>query len=194
MPGPFEHRRPGRSSWVRHRYVYDGQRLAQRETYRNASASGAEVTRFLPAVPDGPGPMIYWDSDGRVDVNFRDRTGRPWFAYRAREGRPGYPPWAGMSAYTACRHSGFLRPPAIPSGPYLQYPPFALRVLEPDYLLGRGGWPDGTACPTTPASCGRSPSPSQCPMCREFPGRTLPYGSGRWPSAGPWWLWAAGAS
>jgi len=62
-------------------------RTAQRETYRNDSAAGAGVTRFLPAVPDGPGPMIYWDSDGRVDVDFPDRTGRPWFLCRIREGQ-----------------------------------------------------------------------------------------------------------
>ena len=85
--------------------------------------------------------MIYWDSDGRVDVNFPDRTGRPWFAYRAREGvhwrASAEKDWA--TTLAAFRNTGRLRPPAFPSWRFPEVPLWYQRALEPDVLLGRRG-------------------------------------------------------
>ena len=95
-----------------------------------------EFTRFLHTAPGGP--TVYLDSDGTMDVNLTDRTSRPWFLHRMREGvRPVTLP-AGTTA-TDCRHSGQMKPLPLAAGDYLAYPPWHLRVLEADVLLGRRG-------------------------------------------------------
>ncbi len=83
-PGPYEGLRNTRGSRVLHHYLYDGNRLAQRETYRDLprDASPSEVTRFVASVPGGP--TFFADSDRTVDVRLSDRFGRSMFTYRAR--------------------------------------------------------------------------------------------------------------
>ncbi|NQU23821.1 MAG: hypothetical protein HQ567_21275 [Candidatus Nealsonbacteria bacterium] len=85
-PGPYEKPRRGRGDRVLHRYIYDGQRIAQRETYRNRprQTSPTETTRFIHTVPGGP--TFFADSDATLDVDLPDRYGREMLRYRAREG------------------------------------------------------------------------------------------------------------
>jgi len=60
---------PGTTDTVVHRYVYDGMRPAVRETHRYDSYIRADITRFIPIVPGGAGPVLYEDSDDAADVD-----------------------------------------------------------------------------------------------------------------------------
>ena len=71
-----------------------------------------------------------------------DRFGRPWFMYRAREGYLGQKLNKKKDMDYALgmgRHTGILRPPALPRGPFMNHQPWHLRVLEPDIMMGRRG-------------------------------------------------------
>ena len=95
---------------------------------------------MIPTIPNGP--QVYADSDGVVDVQMSDRFGRPWFMYRAREGYLGQKLNKKKDMDYALgmgRHTGILRPPALPRGPFMNHQPWHLRVLEPDIMMGRRG-------------------------------------------------------
>jgi len=123
----------------------------------SADATGAyqAITQFIRAYAGGP--TFYVDSDETVDVQMTDRFGRPWFLFRSREGekvspgarfvreegereRPprGYRP-EDLVYEDPVRHSGVLEPAAFPTGPFKQYMPWHMRVMESDVLIGRRG-------------------------------------------------------
>ena len=70
--GPVEKTKSSHGTRVRHRYLYEGSRLAQRNTYRGLSVNreATDVTRFISTFAGGP--MFYSDSDGTVDVQLCD--------------------------------------------------------------------------------------------------------------------------
>ncbi|MHC4983448.1 MAG: DUF6531 domain-containing protein, partial [Planctomycetota bacterium] len=126
-----------------HRYVYDGARVAQRETYRTKagedgaskelvpSGSEAKVTRFINPFPGGP--TFFADSDDTIDVNVTDRYGLPWYMYRLRDGKDA------AGAGKDCRNSGLLRPTPYPTWSFIDYDPWFVRMLERDVRMGRRG-------------------------------------------------------
>jgi YD repeat-containing protein len=138
-PGPIEMPRAN-AARVIHRYLYDGAQWVQRETHRQTAAqyqaaaaattrpaAGAlEFTRRLPLAAGVAGGTVFCDSDGVVDALLLNRFGEPWMMGRLRGGR--------VNAGT-----GVMRPVSLPTGPYIDFLPWSLRVAEEDYLLGRRG-------------------------------------------------------
>jgi hypothetical protein len=129
-PGPTEIS----ATSVTSRYIYDGSQLAQRESQ---SGSEMELTRVVASIPGRTSPVIFIDSDGTIDVNLLDRLGKQVCLYRAYEG-------ISLNKRTDTeiqfsRNLGVLHPVNLAAGPYIDYPPFYLHVMEPDFLLGRQG-------------------------------------------------------
>jgi hypothetical protein len=90
------------------------------------AAGALEFTRRLPLAAGVAGGTVFCDSDGVVDALLLSRFGEPWMMGRLRGGR-------------ANAGTGVMRPVSLPTGPYIDFLPWSLRVAEEDYLLGRRG-------------------------------------------------------
>jgi hypothetical protein len=84
------------------------------------------------SIPSRPGSTFFIDSDGTIDVNVIDRLGKQVCLYRAYEGKHLY-------KTDGMRNLGILQPLHLLAGPYLDYLPYYMRVMEGDLLLGRQG-------------------------------------------------------
>jgi YD repeat-containing protein len=126
-PGPVE----TTAAPAYYRYVYDGKELTQRETW-NADGKCTEITRIVQSIPSRPSSTFFIDSDGTIDVNVIDRLGKQVCLYRAYEGKHKY-------KIDGMRNLGILQPLHLAAGPYLDYLPYYMRVMEGDFLLGRQG-------------------------------------------------------
>ena len=91
------------------------------------------------------GPVFFFDSDGTTDVQMQDGLGSPWFMCRVRKGDRESFGWAGIkdTGLDEVRNTGVGTPPALPMGMFVDYLPWHMLALEPDFLLGRRGFAGG---------------------------------------------------
>ena len=90
----------------------------------------------MQAVPGGGGSVVYADNDGTQDVALIDRFGQPLFMYRSFKG---YHHNFAYGDDERLKHSGILKAPKLPAGPYADFAPWHLHALESDFLAGRRG-------------------------------------------------------